>query len=103
MVALATFTFSAYSQNTSEQDSLETEAARRARENPPVMKEPKPNEITVGRISYDGVFIQVAKVDNPLQLINPLAGPQYGNAEDNVVHDPITGRPSGLKLFSVRF
>jgi hypothetical protein len=101
MIALAAFTFSAYSQNTGEQDSLET--ARRARENPPVLKEPKLNEITVGRISYDGIFIQVAKADNPLQLINPLAGPQYGNAEDNLVRDPVTERPSGLKFFSVSF
>lgn len=97
------FAANAPAQVTGEEDFLQTEAARRARENPPTLKIPRPNEITVGNISYDGIFVQVAVADNPLQLFNPAAGPQFGSAEDNLVRDPITGRASGLKLFSLEF
>jgi hypothetical protein len=101
IIGLALFTLNAPAQVQSEQDFLETEAARRAREVP--LKMAKPNEIRVDPISYDGILIEVVVVDNPLQLINPGAGPQYGNPEDNLVRDPISGRASGLKLLSLQF
>jgi len=106
IAGIVLFAANAPAQVTGEEDFLQTEAARRARENPPTLKIPRPNEITVGNISYDGIFVQVAGVavaDNPLQLFNPAAAPQFGAAEDNLVRDPITGRASGLKLFSIEF
>ncbi len=63
----------------------------------------KPNEVTVNGMTYEGIFVQMAKTPNPLQLINPAASLEYGSSDDNTVFDPITGNASGLKLFSVRF
>jgi len=105
LAGLALFSISATAQvaNDSDQDFIETDAARKALETPPVLTEPKPNQITVGDISYEGIAVEITRVDNPFQLINPGAGPEYGNAEDNLVRDPITGRSSGLKLFSLQF
>lgn len=63
----------------------------------------KPNEILKGKISYNGSAIEIIKTRRPLQLLNPLAPPQYGSAEDNVARDPINGRVTGLKVFQIRF
>jgi hypothetical protein len=69
----------------------------------PVLTPAKPNEIFGTRFGFSGIFVQVAKTRNPLQLINPFAPPQYGSGNDNVVWNVITGAPSGLKLFSISF
>ncbi|HVZ17524.1 MAG TPA: hypothetical protein VG897_10435 [Terriglobales bacterium] len=67
------------------------------------------NEIRNGRISYDGIFVQLVKTDNPLQLINPAAPAEYGASWDNVVAKPNTpsepegSSHKGLNLFSIRF
>lgn len=63
----------------------------------------KPNEILKGGVSYSGSAVEIVKTKRPLQLLNPLAGPQYGSAEDNVARDPINGRVTGLKVFQIRF
>jgi len=88
------------------EESLETAAARHAKETPPEIKLEKPNEITVGPISYSGIAIQVIKTvksDNLAQLINPAAPERYGRAEDNLVRDPVTSASSGLKILSIQF
>jgi hypothetical protein len=92
----------AAAETTSREESLEI-TARRAKETPPLIEFEKPNQITVGPISYSGIAIQVIKTDNLAQLINPAAPERYGSAEDNLVRDPITDRPSGLKIFSIQF
>lgn len=86
-----------------QQDSFETAVARRVRETPPVLELPKSNAITAGRVSYDGIAIEVVKVDNLAQLVNPAAPASYGFGEQNVLRDPINGRVSGLKIFSLQF
>lgn len=67
----------------------------------------KANEIRHGRIRYNGIFVQLVKTDNPLQLINPAAPPEYGSSRDNLVVDPNNGPGNssrqGLKLFSINF
>jgi hypothetical protein len=63
----------------------------------------RPNEIRVDGTSYDGIFVELYKTGNPLQMINPAAPADYGSSEDNVVWDPITGNATGLKLFSIQF
>jgi hypothetical protein len=83
--------------------TFESEAARRLRENPPTIRKLKPNEIVARRLTYDGIIVGALKADNRLQLINPFASVEYGWAEDNLVRDPITQRPSGLKIFSIKF
>jgi hypothetical protein len=69
----------------------------------PVLTPAKPNEIFEGRFGLSGIFVQLAKTKNALQLINPFAPPQYGAGDDNVAWNIINGAPSGLKLFSISF
>jgi len=84
-------------------ETLETWTARRLQETPPRIDETKANEIKVGKLTYSGVAVETIKLDNPFQLINPAAPAQYGFAEANLVRDPVVGRVSGLKLFSIQF
>jgi hypothetical protein len=94
---------SAWAQTSSKEESLEASTAKRAKENPPTIDLSKPNEITVGSLTYSGIVVQMVKTDNLLQLINPAAPEKYGAAEDNVVRDPISYKVSGLKVFSIQF
>src|SRR6266850_1174439 len=98
MVALST-----WAQTSSKEESLETSIANRAKETPLTPQQKKPNEITVGHLTYSGIAVEVVKTDNLFQLINPAAPEKYGSAEDNVVRDPISNRVSGLKIFSIQF
>ena len=52
------------------------------------------NEIRSGRFSYNGIFVQMSKTGNPLQLINPAAPPEYGSGWDNVVTNPLGEPPA---------
>ena len=62
-----------------------------------------PNQVISGKFVYEGILVETVKMDNPLQLVNPLAPARYGNGVDNLDLDPIGGGVTGLKLFSVRF
>lgn len=66
------------------------------------MRPQKPNEIRFDHRSCDGIFVQLAKRQNPLQLINPVAPPPY-TSMDNVALDPITQKVTGWKFFSISF
>ena len=68
-----------------------------------VLKQAKPNEMSTQRFSFSGILVQIGLTDNLLQLVNPAAPTEYGLAEDNLVRDPIQGKPSGLKLFAIQF
>ncbi len=86
------------------QDAMESQLnARLARASALSLREVRPNEVLRGEIAYSGIAVQVAKTDNLLQLFNPAAPAKYGSAEDNTLRDPITGRASAWKLFSIRF
>ena len=56
-----------------------------------IRQEEKPNEIIRNNVSYSGIFVELEKTDQPLQLINPLAPVEYGSAEDNTARNPIDG------------
>jgi hypothetical protein len=100
-IALIAFTTAA---DPSSEDSLETITARRVKEAPPLFNPDKPNEIKAGRLTYSGVAVEVAKItEDPLHLINPFAPSSFGQADSNVAWDPITGRASGIRLFSIQF
>jgi len=68
-------------------------------------KKERPFEIKGNRFTFSGAAVQLAKKDNPLQLLNPFAPAEYGSGRDNLVaeRDPVTGRPAGLKFFSIQF
>jgi len=78
--------------------SVSLKAVQSLQQNKPVP--PKPNEIKTEKGVYSGVLPQVAKTDNPLQLVNPAAPKEYGDAKDNTVYDGRTGQAQGIKLFS---
>jgi hypothetical protein len=63
----------------------------------------RPNEITNGNMSFSGIFVETVKTRRPLQLLNPLAPPEFGSPEDNLVRDMNTKRILGLKFFEIRF
>ena len=53
---------------------------------------------------YGGILYKAYRADNPLQLINPFAPRSYGQSvAAELPRDPITGVPSGLTIFSIRF
>ncbi|HMP83773.1 MAG TPA: hypothetical protein PKA41_13830 [Verrucomicrobiota bacterium] len=52
---------------------------------------------------YTGIVIQLVLAPQPLQLVNPLSPPEYGNGEQNLSLDPMTKRPMGLNLFAISF
>jgi len=83
--------------------TLESDLSRPLRLNAPAIRQAKPNEIITSRVSYEGIVVAASKHHNILQLINPFAPAEYGSAADNTVHDPVTGRPSGLKIFQIKF
>jgi hypothetical protein len=64
---------------------------------------PKPNEIEKGRFVYSGVAVQLVKVKQPWQWINPDAPAKYGYGDYNLDRDIITGRTVGFKIFSIGF
>jgi hypothetical protein len=83
--------------------NFETRLPRETRTNLWQRQPPTLNRILGARFIYTGIAIELARADNPIQLLNPLALERYGDAEQNVSRDLITGRITGLKLFSVSF
>ena len=83
--------------------SLQTSGAQAAKKRSALTQPGKPNEIVKENVTFSGIAVQLVKTDNPLQLVNPLAPARYGSPEDNTLHDPISGKISGLKIFSIRF
>jgi len=83
--------------------SLEADILKQAKERLTLKPTVTINQIVSGNFVYSGIVVQLIRADNPLQLINPVAPVRYGYAEQNLVRDLITGRPSGLRLFSWSF
>jgi hypothetical protein len=61
------------------------------------------NTFVGDRVSYSGIAVQLFRAPNLLQLLNPWAPAAYGPCEQNLVFDPITKRPAGLKFFAISF
>ena len=62
-----------------------------------------PGRIYGINVRYQGLIPMATKVKNPLQLINPLAPREYGDAYQNVILDPATKQQQGIKVFEARF
>lgn len=58
-------------------------------------------EVPPGRTAVGGAIPKLFRSDRPLQQINPLAPPEYGDGTDVVSRDLITGQPQGVTLFSI--
>jgi hypothetical protein len=63
----------------------------------------KPNELRLGKVTLSGSLVEVVKVPNPLQLLNPWAPREYGETLDNAAFSPITNRVTGWKLLAFEF
>jgi hypothetical protein len=61
-----------------------------------------PNEAVSGKLLFSGAVIEAVKSGNPLQLLNPFAGPSF-SPEDNVLRELRSGEVYGLKVFSIGF
>jgi hypothetical protein len=84
-------------------DAIDARFARRVRETNVEITLERPNEATFKGLTLSGIAVQLVRTDNPLQLVNPFAPPEYGAAEANVSWSPITGKAHGLKVFALTF
>ncbi len=66
---------------------------------------PKPRPPAAAPIVPTEGAVQVAiRTRQPIQLINPAAPAEYGNAQERVSHDPKDpGKPKGIVLFAWTF
>jgi hypothetical protein len=78
-------------------------AVKRPELAPVLTVEQKPNELRLGKITLSGSLVEAAKVNNPLQLINPWAPREYGESQDNATFSLITNHVTGWKLFAIEF
>jgi hypothetical protein len=62
-----------------------------------------PNSVFGTNLKYQGAVPMLWHVQNPLQLISPLAPARYGDGIHNTIINPATGNQEGVKLFQVRF
>ncbi len=83
--------------------SAQAVATQVAKKRQSLVQNEKPNEIIGEKVSYSGIAVQLAKGDNPLQLVNPAAPARYGTPEDNTLRNPIDNKVIGLKIFSIKF
>ena len=77
----------------------------------PSRNRPRP-VVNVERNQVQGILPRAARIDNPLQMLNPLAPREYGNGseivsgyDDDPGHGPKNQKNNGvgLKLFSFEF
>lgn len=69
----------------------------------PVLTLEKPNELRLGKVTLSGSLVEAAKVENPLQMINPWAPREYGESQDNATFSLITNQVTGWKIFAIEF
>jgi hypothetical protein len=80
-----------------------TGVIRHPEQTPLLTFQQKPNELQLGKIMLSGIAVEAAKVENPLQLFNPWAPPEYGESQDNATFSLITNQVTGWKLFAFEF
>src|SRR3954469_687439 len=73
-------------------EQLNTDLSRKLAPSTIIVLEPKPNEISLGRLKASGIAVEAVKTGQPLKLINPFAPPVNSSPEDNVVRDPFNGK-----------
>jgi hypothetical protein len=87
----------------SRSETLSTDLSKQLAPSTIIVLEPKPNELSLGRLKVSGIAIEAVKTGEPLKLINPFSPPTNSSPEDNVVRDPFNGKVNGLKVFAVHF
>jgi len=67
---------------------------------PPPLEPAPPIPVETPR--YGGLIGDALVTERPLQLLNPLAPPEYGDGSRNLSVHPTTGRVQGVSLFSIK-
>jgi len=62
---------------------------------------PTPPPHVTQRGELGGAVPRAVRAGNPLQILNPLAPPQYGTAAQSVLLEPYTLKWNGIKLFEI--
>jgi hypothetical protein len=62
---------------------------------------PTPPPQVTQRRNVEGAVPRAVRGGNPLQMLNPLAPPQYGTAAQSVLLEPYTLKWNGIKLFEI--
>jgi len=76
------------------------EAVQAPLRSPPPLQPTPPLPVEPPR--YGGLVGDALVADQPWQLINPLAPPEYGDGTRNLSVHPTTGRVEGVTLFSIK-
>lgn len=76
------------------------DAVRAPLRQPPPLEPTPPLPLDPPR--YGGLIGDAMTADRPLQLLNPLAPPEYGDGSRNLSVHPTTGRVEGISLFSIK-
>jgi hypothetical protein len=75
--------------------------------NAPEVTLPRPSpapRAPVNLAPIEGVVQAAIRHGNPVQMLNPAAPAEYGNARDHVTYDPNDpGKPKGIALFAWTF
>jgi hypothetical protein len=107
MLLFALAVLTANAQPTNATPALQTQLVNRlSKASSLALNEAKLNEVVKGNVTYSGLAVELARLDNPLQLlqlINPAAPAKYGSPKDNVLPDAYNGRNLGWKIFSLSF
>lgn len=90
-------------QQASTTETFEAEISRRAKDAAVELRQERGNELRTERFDYSGILIQALKTESLLQLINPFYQYDSISPEDNLIRDPLSNRPKGLKLFALEF
>jgi hypothetical protein len=76
------------------------EAVRAPLRSPPPLEPAPPLPVEPPR--YGGLIGDALVADQPWQLLNPLAPPEYGDGTRNLSVHPTSGRVEGVTLFSIK-
>jgi hypothetical protein len=82
----------ALAQKRPSENSIQGQVEKRATNSFLLEKQEDWNQIRGKKAAYSGIPAPLVKAGNPAQWINPVALPEYGPGEDNLVRDPLTGR-----------
>jgi hypothetical protein len=100
-ILLATATSMTFGQGQGELTTTTTTPPTRGKvQKPPLNERPAAAPI----VPTEGAVQLAIRTGRPIQLINPGAPAEYGNAQERVSHDPKNpGKPKGIVLFAWSF
>lgn len=100
-ILLATATSMAFGQGQGELTTTTTTPTTPGKvQKPPLNERPAAAAI----VPTEGAVQLAIRTGQPIQLINPVAPAEYGNAQERVAHDPKNpGKPKGIVLFAWSF